>query len=348
MVNSSSATPRASAEDAPGSKQKGLIKRLTAQAWWPWFKLGITLVFFGLVGWLLVTQARAIAWAEVMAALRTYSPASLVIAVLLATGSFVVYSCYDLLSRRYTGHTLSTKAVMTVTFICYVFNLNLGSLVGGIAFRYRLYSRLGLRPGVITRIATFSMLTNWIGYLLLGGLVFVAMPPALPEQWPITTLHLRLIGALLVAIAAGYLALCALSRQRTLHLRGHDIDLPSIRLALMQVAVGAGNWLLMSGIIYVLLQQRIEFPTVVSVLLLAAVAGVIAHIPAGLGVLEAVFVALLAHRLPQPAILAALVGYRFIYYLGPLAIAGVVYLMTEARAKKIGRGSLPPNERHQA
>jgi hypothetical protein len=33
---------------------------------------------------------------------------------------------------------------MGVTFISYAFNLNLGSLVGGVAFRYRLYSRLGL------------------------------------------------------------------------------------------------------------------------------------------------------------------------------------------------------------
>lgn len=312
---------------------------MTQASWWPWFKRALTLVFFCLVGWLLFTQARQIEWAEVMTALQNYSPGSLVMAVLLAAGSFTIYSCYDLISRHYTGHTLSTLTVMTVTFISYVFNLNLGSLVGGVAFRYRLYSRLGLAPGVITRITTFSMLTNWVSYLLLGGLVFVAMPPHLPEQWPITTLNLRLIGALLVAIAGGYLALCALSRQRTLHVHGHDIDLPSIKLALVQLAVGASNWLLISGVIYVLLQQRIEFPTVVTVLLLAAVAGVITHVPAGLGVLEAVFVALLAHRMPQPAILAALVAYRFVYYLGPLVIAGVVYLVTEARAKKLGQGS---------
>ena len=308
---------------------------MTVARWWPWLKRGLTLVFFSLVAWLLLTQARNIEWAGVMAALKTYSTASLVIAVLLAAGSFTLYSCYDLLSRRYTGHTLSTPTVMTVTFVSYVFNLNLGSLIGGIAFRYRLYSRLGLAPGVITRITTFSMLTNWVSYLLLGGLVFALAPPPLPEQWPITTLHLRLIGGLLVALAGGYLALCALSRERTLHVHGHDIDLPSIKLALVQVAVGASNWLLISGIIYTLLQQRIEFPTVVSVLLLAAIAGVIAHVPAGLGVLEAVFVALLAHRMPQPAILAALVAYRFVYYLGPLVIAGVVYLVTESRANKI-------------
>ena len=76
----------------------------------------------------------------------------------------------------------------------------------------------------------------------------------------------------------------------------------------------------------------------VSVLLLAAVAGVITHVPAGLGVLEAVFIALLSHKMPQAAILAALVAYRVIYYLAPLSIATMVYLVMEARAKKLAAG----------
>ncbi len=326
------AAPRPKADD-------GFFARLTGKPWWPWFKRGATFVFFGLVAWLLITQAREIEWAEVVSSLKKYSVMGLVTAAALFAASFVVYSCYDLLGRRYTGHKLATPTVMTVTFISYVFNLNLGSLVGAIAFRYRLYSRLGLEPGVITRITTFSMLTNWIGYLMLGGLVFAVMPPTLPGSWSITALHLRLIGLLLVAVAAGYLALCAFSRRRSLHVRGHEIELPSFRLALLQVAIGATNWLLMSGIVYVLLQQRIEFPAVVSVLLLAAIAGVITHIPAGLGVLEAVFVALLSHRMPQHEILAALVAYRVVYYLAPLLIATVMYLVTEARAKKLARSS---------
>ena len=49
---------------------------------------------------------------------------------------------------------------MAVTFISYVFNLNLGSLVGALALRFRLYSRLGLTYGVIARVASLSMLTN--------------------------------------------------------------------------------------------------------------------------------------------------------------------------------------------
>jgi glycosyltransferase 2 family protein len=309
--------------------------KLSQRPWWPWLKRGVTTVFFGLVAWLLISQARHIDWQEVLASLKAYPLSTAGLALLLAAASFTLYSCFDLLGRRYTGHKLSTLTVMTVTFVSYVFNLNLGSLVGGVAFRYRLYSRLGLRTGLITRVMTLSMLTNWMGYLLLGGLVFSIMPPALPDSWPLSTTHLRLTGFVLVAIAAGYLLLCAFSRQRELTIRGHEIVLPSLRMAALQLVMGASNWLIMSGIIFTLFQQRIEFPAVVSVLLLAAVAGVITHVPAGLGVLEAVFVALLSHKMPQPAILAALVAYRVIYYLAPLSIAAVVYLVMEARARKL-------------
>lgn len=312
--------------------------------WWLWLKRGATTLFFGLVAWLLISQARHIDWQEVLTSLQAYPLKAAGIAVLLAAASFTLYSCFDLLGRRYTGHTLGTLTVMTVTFVSYVFNLNLGSLVGGVAFRYRLYSRLGLKTGLITRVMTLSMLTNWMGYLLLGGLVFSIMPPALPDSWPLSTAHLRLIGLVLVAIAAGYLLLCAFSRQRELIIRGHEIVLPSARLAALQLVMGASNWLIMSGIIFVLFQQRIEFPAVVSVLLLAAVAGVITHVPAGLGVLEAVFVALLSHKMPQAAILAALVAYRVVYYLAPLSIATMVYLVMEARAKKLAAaGDVTPH-----
>src|SRR5690606_16728014 len=94
--------------------------------------------------------------------------------------------------------------------------------------------------------------------------------------------------------------------------------------------------LLMAGIVHLLLLQQIPYPTVLTVLLIAAIAGVLTHVPAGLGVLEAVFVALLSRQLPASELLAALLAYRGIYYLAPLAIATVLYLFLEARLSAKG------------
>ncbi|HEY5580565.1 MAG TPA: lysylphosphatidylglycerol synthase domain-containing protein [Rhodoferax sp.] len=307
---------------------------ISTKVWWPWLKRFATAAFFMLMAWLLVTQARAIEWGEVLSTLANYPVHILLVAAALALLSLSLYSSFDLLGRHYTGHTLRARTVMRVTFISYVFNLNLGSLVGGVALRYRLYTRLGLNVGVITRVMTLSMLANWVGYLLLAGVIYGFHAPALPPGWVIGSGGLQILGFVLLVLALLYLLLCAVLRQRSFILWGHELNLPSLRLAALQLGMGAANWLLMSGIVFVLLQQKIAFPTVVSVLLVAAVAGVITHVPAGLGVLEAVFIALLSHQLPTHELLAALLAYRLIYYLAPLTLAAVLYLVAETRAKK--------------
>lgn len=302
--------------------------------WWWWTRRLLTTTFFVLVAALLVWQARAVQWDEVFTTIKRYPLATLMGAAGFAAASHLLYSSYDLLGRHYTDHRLRTPTVMAVTFISYAFNLNLGSLVGGIAFRYRLYSRLGLATADVTRVLTMSMLTNWLGYLLLAGTMFAWSPLALPPDWKLDSSGLRLLGYVLLALAGVYLVLCATSRQRSWTLRGHEVTLPSLRFALLQFAMSSSNWLLMAGAVYTLLQQKIAFTDVLSVLLVAAVAGVITHVPAGLGVLEAIFAALLSHQLALGQLLAALLTYRALYYLAPLAAATALYVLVEARAKR--------------
>ena len=145
-------------EEAPRSTPKCGI---TSRPWWPWAKRLFTWAFFALVAYLLVTQARTIEWGKVFETIRRRPLEGLLFAALPAAASFVLYSSFDLLGRHITGHRMSTIKVMTVTFISYAFNLNFGSLVGGVAFRYRLYSRHGLDAEVITRVLAMSMVTNW-------------------------------------------------------------------------------------------------------------------------------------------------------------------------------------------
>ncbi|RZI77256.1 MAG: UPF0104 family protein [Variovorax sp.] len=318
---------------------------LSARPWWPWAKRLGTWLFFALVAWLLVKQARGIDWDDVLQAFSRLPASTLVLAGGLAASSFVLYSTYDLLGRYLTGHKLGAGKVMGVTFISYAFNLNLGSLVGGVAFRYRLYSRLGLSNEVITRILGFSMLTNWFGYLVVAGAAFCFWPLDLPPDWKIDSGGLRVLGGVLLAMGIGYLVLCAMASEKTLRVRGHELQVPTLRMALLQLAMSCANWSLMGGVVWLLLQQKVAYPEVLAVLLVGAVAGVITHVPAGLGVLEAVFVALLSHKLPQGEILAGLIGYRALYYLAPLAIATVAYVAMEVRARRASNAIARPSNK---
>jgi uncharacterized membrane protein YbhN (UPF0104 family) len=308
---------------------------IAAKRWWPLAKRLLTWLFFAAVAYLLVTQARSVEWGKVIETMRQRPIEGLLTAAALAAGSFALYSCFDLLGRHVTGHKLSVRKVMTVTFISYAFNLNLGAMVGGIAFRYRLYSRHGLDTETVTRVLAMSMLTNWLGYVLLAGLAFWWSPISPPPDWDIDASGLDILGIVLFSAAVAYVLMCALSRRRTWTIKGYELTLPSLRLALLQLAMSSANWLLIGGVMFVLLEQKVAFPTVLGVLLVAAIAGVITHVPAGLGVLEAVFLALLSHQVAASELVAALLTYRAVYYLGPLLVATLVYFLVEARVKKV-------------
>ena len=91
----------------------------------------------------------------------------------------------------------------------------------------------------------------------------------------------------------------------------------------------------MALVVYYMLSQQADYPEVLGILMISSIAGVVAHIPAGLGVIEAVFVAMLADEMSKGAIVGGLIGYRVIYFLILLLFATLVYVVLEARAKKL-------------
>ena len=303
---------------------------------WQLAKKILTILFFIAVVVLLVVYARKVNWEDVYDVIVNYNRFVVLTAAGLVVLSYLVYGCYDLIGRAYCGHKLAKRQVMLVSFICYAFNLTLSTWVGGVAMRYRLYSRLGLDSGTITRIFSLSIATNWLGYILLAGVVFSAGMVSIPGGWFIGATTLRLIGAVLLVLVAVYLWACAFSKQRRWTIKGQTLQLPSLRMALLQFGVSCANWMVMGAIIWLLLGRDVGYPMVLGVLLISSIAGVIVHIPAGIGVLEAVFIALLAgEHVSHGTIIAALLAYRMLYYFLPLALATVCYLVLESRAKKL-------------
>jgi hypothetical protein len=311
-----------------------VLQALPQRAWWPWAMRGLAVVFVSFIGFMLYQYAQDIEWSRVGRSLRELPRPVLATAAALAALSHLLYSTFDLLGRHYTGHKLSAPTVMGVTFTSYAFNLNLGSIVGGVGLRFRLYSRLGLRSGAITRVLTLSLLTNWLGFLLLAGAVFALFPLPLPAEWKIGNGALRTTGFVLLGAAVAWGALVTLSARREFTVMGKRFPLPGPRMTLLQLAMSCANWMLIAGVIWVLLQGKVAYSTVLAVYLLAAIAGVVTYIPAGLGVLEAVFVMLLAQKVGEPQLLAALLAYRAVYYLGPLLVAAVMYLVMEMRLRR--------------
>ena len=71
--------------------------------------------------------------------------------------------------------------------------------------------------------------------------------------------------------------------------------------------------------------------------MIANASALITHVPGGLGVIESV----VAFLLPQARLIGALVAFRFIYFLVPLALGGGLFLLTEVALRS--RGPPLPN-----
>src|SRR3546814_14765691 len=85
------------------------------------------------------------------------------------------------------------------------------------------------------------MVTNWSGYLLLGGIVFIGRFVTLPPGWEIGAIGLQLTGGGMLLLVAAYLLLCARSHGRTWTFRGTEFSLPSLRMAVGQVVASSLN-----------------------------------------------------------------------------------------------------------
>ncbi len=281
---------------------------------------------------LLLSHAHKVDWAGAWQALKRY-PSLLLLGVLgIALASHALYGCFDLIGRSHTGHRIPRWRTWAIAVTSYAFNLNLGSLVGGVAMRARLYARAGLDEASVAQVVGISLVTNWLGYGVLAGSLFALGLIEPPKEAHMTQLTFRLVGGGMVALAVAYVAACALSRGKEWRVRGKAVHLPSPRLALVQLAVSVANWSLMGAAMYVLLGGHVSFAMTLGVLMAASVVGVVTPIPAGLGVLEGVYLALLAGSVKQGTLMGAVLAYRALYYLTPLLLGIALYAALERYA----------------
>lgn len=310
-----------------------------------WLLRVLVALFYLAVAWTLVTIGRRMDWAEVAGAVRALPARALLLAAACSACCYVLYAGYELLAARHCKVRLGRAQVASIGFVSYAFNLNLGAILGALGVRVRLYAARGIPAAEALRMVAFNLLTNWSGYVVVLGVALLCLWSDVPARWRVPDAALRAGGLVLLAGYAGYLWACARARRRTLRLRGQSIELPSLRTALLQGALAVPAWLLGAASLYVLLPAETGFDRVVITLLFSAVAGLVIRVPAGLGLIEAVFLASLGAQVGAPRLLAGMLAYRCIHYLGPLLVGVVAFVVLELLARvRRGSASAGPDE----
>ncbi len=257
-------------------------------------------------------------------------PSRAVLAALLLTVlNYFVLTAYDALALRYIRHRLAYHKLAMASFIGYVFSNN-ATVLGGSAARYRIYTALGVSANDVAKLVLFCGLTFWLGFLALGGAVFVLERQRIPQTFHLPFGSVWLIGVVFLVVVGIYLLLVVV-RRRPLNIRGWELPMPPLSLSAGQIAISSVDWLLAAGVLYVLLPSGTStgFLGFLAIFMLAQAAGMLSYVPGGLGVFETVILLLLADSNQASAITASLLLYRLIYYILPLIVASALLAIHE-------------------
>jgi len=275
-----------------------------------------------------------ISLADVIANVRAMPRERLLLAGACAAGAFATLAAYEVVAVRYVKHCIGRARPVITALIAFPLGHALGQTVlSGGALRYRMYVPAGftaMEVGATVLLCGLPYLLAF-GLLLDLGLVFgaAALAPLfrVPERW------LFLIGCVGLVKDAGYLALVKL-RKAPIRIGGWAVNLPTLRMTLLQIVVGVVDICLIASILYLLLPPSagIAFLPFVAVYLASVVVGVLSHVPAGLGVLESMLLLLLPH-VPPDQLLASVLLYRVIYEVIPLVCALLIWGLYELAAR---------------
>ena len=297
--------------------------------------LPIGLAVFGVAMWALHQELASFRYHDVLRQVKSIPTDRIAVALLLTVVSYAVLVGYDALALLYVRHPLGFRKTAFTSFIAFAFSQNLGFpwLTGG-SVRYRLYSAFGLSGLEVASVAVFSGTTFWLGVLSISGMALTVAPAQAAAFLRLPLPVLRIVGLCFISVIVAYFGLTAL-RRSPVSVRGLEINLPEPRLVPMQVLIGALDWATAATVLFVLLPggHPAAYPAFLVVFVLAQVAGLISHVPAGLGVFESIVLVGLRSDSSSPAILASVVIYRLTYYLLPFVVAVALIAVYEVRER---------------
>jgi phosphatidylglycerol lysyltransferase len=295
----------------------------------------LALLLFAVALVVLHKHAQAFRPTEVRRALQSLPIWQPFAALGLAAASYLLLTLYDVLALRHIGRTLPYRRVALASFTGYAFShaLGFGSVIGP-AIRYRFYTPMGLTTGEVAEASAFVVVTFVTGIVAVFPLVVLLDPSSL-EMLGISHPAGIAIGMLAATLTAGYVGI-GWWLERPIHLFRYPLHVPPPRTAVAQITLSVADLSLAAAVLYACLPHAsaATYPHVLAAYVLAFVAGMISHVPGGLGVFDAVVLVGLSVRLPADQILAGLLAFRVVYQLVPLVGAGMLFAAVEALAAR--------------
>ena len=280
--------------------------------------------------WVLRRELENVTLQEVIQELRSLAPYRLGASLVLTALGYLTLSGYDLLGLRYLGRSLSWGRLIYASFISFALanNLPFAFVVGG-SVRYTLYSGWGVPAGDTASLVLFNIRTYSLGLAAAAAIAFTATPGEVPRLLGLPFSSTRPLGITALALVLGYLMWSWRGGKLTLGKRWFTP--PPLLTSLQQIVVSLADWMISGAALFALLRSEhpISYFGFFGIFILGQIAALIAQLPGGIGVFEAVMLATLTPALPPASVAGALLAYRVIYFLLPLALASALLAVRE-------------------
>lgn len=309
--------------------------------------VAVSVVLAGLAAWVLWRTFQRINVDDVIAQMRAVPAAKLALAALCSAGAFTALAFYEVAVVRYVKHCIGRAKPMVTAFIAFPLGHAVGqAMLSGGALRYRMYTPAGFTATEVGATVLMANLPYALAFGLLLDLSLVFAASTLEPFFRIQSHWLFILGCAGLAKDAVYALLVTL-RKKPVKLGGWAVNLPTPAMTALQLVVGVIDVGLISSVLYLMLPDSagLGYLPFLAVYLASVLAGVLSHVPAGLGVLESMLLLLLPN-VPPEQLLAAVLMYRVFYEIVPVLVALVLWSLFEGfasdgvRSRFLTRGQL--------
>ena len=316
--------------ETQGSRFFPMIRRLAYHL--------VAFILLGAAAYMLWREFHEIRLAQIADAMRAWGWDSVLAALGLSAASFLLMGIVEWMGLRWAGAKIAIHSALAGSFIASAIAHTLGAnlIVSG-AVRARYYAKHGISLRQVAATTLFHGFSFTVGISTLAGLsLLLARSRDIAAVSRIANPVADWLGVILLLGVGGYVVLCAVLH-RPLSGFGHSVKLPSVRVAMAQLAIGALDNAVAAAIIWTLLPPHsVGYFTFVGAYAPSVVVGLVSHVPGGVGVFEGSLSTLLKGIEPA-GLAAAFLGYRLFFFLLPLGLAGLALAADTVHQRQLSR-----------
>ena len=295
------------------------------------FPIALAMALFALGLYAVSRLLADVKLSDVLAQVHGTPVSTLVLALLATLGGYLCLVGYDWSALRYIGKPLPLPITLTGGLMAYAFGNTIGlSAVSGGAVRYRVYSGLGLDAYDVAAVSTFAAVSYGLAATVIGLGAVALYPGLMGALAPLPPVAMRwsAIAAILIIVLP---LVVAGARKGSLSYGRFTLRAPSLPVLFGQALFSFGDICLAAMALYLLMPAGdIGFAAFLGIFATATMAGILSHVPGGVGVFETVVLAALPASIPIETAAAAWLLFRLIYFIVPFALALSVLALYEA------------------